>query len=47
MGKIIGIMDDCFESPDNYEDKDKEVDINEIQEEENNENNENNDIDDD
>ena len=44
MGKIIGIMDDCFESPDNYEDKDKEVDINEIQEEENNENN---DIDDD
>ena len=47
MGKIIGIMDDCFESPDNYEDKDKEVDMNEIQEEENNENNENNDIDDD
>ena len=46
MGKIIGIMDDCFESPDNYEDKDKEVDMNEIQEEENNENNENNDIDD-
>ena len=44
MGKIIGIMDDCFESPDNYEDKDKEVDMNEIQEEENNENN---DIDDD
>ena len=39
MGKIIGIMDDCFESPDNYEDKDKEVDMNEIQEEENNENN--------
>ena len=47
MGKIIGIMDDCFESPDNYEDKDKEVDMNEIQEEENNENNENNAIDDD
>ena len=47
MGKIIGIMDDCFESPDNYEEKDKEVDMNEIQEEENNENNENNDIDDD
>ena len=47
MGKIIGIMDDCFESPDNYEDKDKEVDMNEIQEEENNENNENNDSDDD
>ena len=44
MGKIIGIMDDCFESPDNYEDKDKEADMNEIQEEENNENN---DIDDD
>ena len=39
MGKIIGIMDDCFESPDNYEDKDREVDMNEIQEEENNENN--------
>jgi hypothetical protein len=48
MGKIIGIMDDCFESPDNYEDKDKEVDMNEIQEEENNENSgENKDIDDD
>ena len=38
MGKIIGIMDDCFESPDNYEDK--EYDTNEIQEEiDNNENN--------
>ena len=37
MGKIIGIMDDCFESPDNYEDK--EYDTNEIQEEiDNNEN---------
>ena len=48
MGKIIGIMDDCFESPDNYEDKDIEVDMNEIQEEENNENSgENKDIDDD
>ena len=47
MGKIIGIMDDCFESPDNYEDKGKEVDMNEIQEEDNNENNENNDIEDD
>ena len=47
MGKIIGIMDDCFESPDNYEDKDKEVDMNEIQEEVNVDNNENNDNDDD
>ena len=38
MGKIIGIMDDCFESPDNYEDK--EYDTYEIQEEiDNNENN--------
>ena len=46
MGKIIGIMDDCFESPDNYEDK--EYDTNEIQEEiDNNENNRvNNDNDD-
>ena len=46
MGKIIGIMDDCFESPDNYEDK--ELDTNEIQEEiDNNENNRvNNDNDD-
>ena len=46
MGKIIGIMDDCFESPDNYEDK--EYDKNEIQEEiDNNENNRvNNDNDD-
>ena len=47
MGKIIGIMDDCFESSDNYEDKDKEVDMNEIQEEVNVDNNENNDNDDD
>ena len=43
MGKIIGIMDDCFESPDNYEDKDKEVDMNEIQEEVNVDNNDNDD----
>jgi hypothetical protein len=46
MGKIIGIMDDCFESSDNYEDKD--LGTNEIQEElDNNENNRvNNDNDD-
>ena len=43
MGKIIGIMDDCFESPDNYEDKDKEDDMNEIQEEVNVDNNDNDD----
>ena len=43
MGKIIGIMDDCFESSDNYEDKDKEVDMNEIQEEVNVDNNDNDD----
>ena len=36
MGKIIGIMDDCFDSP-NTEDKDqKEIDMNEIQDEVNN-----------
>ena len=48
MGKIIGIMDDCFDSP-NTEDKDqKEIDMNEIQDEVNNiENNEaDNDIED-
>ena len=48
MGKIIGIMDDCFDSP-NMEDKEqKEIDMNEIQDEVNNiENNEaDNDIED-
>ena len=30
MEKIIVIMDGFFESPDNYEDKDKEIDMDEI-----------------
>ena len=48
MGKIIGIMDDCFDSPNVENNEQKEIDMNEIQEEVNNvENNEaNNDIDD-
>ena len=48
MGKIIGIMDDCFDNPNTEDKEQKEIDMNEIQDEVNNiENNEaDNDIED-